>query len=207
MLTDDYRVQLEAFDGPLDLLLYLIRKNEVEVTDIPVAGITEQYLTFLKGIERIDIEVAGEFLVMAATLMEIKSRMLMPRPADAPREDLAEISPAEDPRMDLVRQLLAYKQYRDAASALEERADEWSHRYASGRAGVDDERLRAAMDEMGDVELEDLELIDLAAAFQRIAESVNFDRIGDHQVLRPDALVGLGLARRLHVVREELRGP
>lgn len=207
MLTDDYRVQLEAFEGPLDLLLYLIRKSEVEVTDIPVAAITEQYLGFLKGIERIDIEVAGEFLVMAATLMEIKSRMLMPRPADAPRENLAELSPAEDPRMDLVRQLLAYKQYRDAASALEERADEWAHRYPSGRAGVDDERLKAAMDEMGDVELEDLELIDLAAAFQRIAESVNFDRLGDHQVKYDDTPIEIHAADIVDLISRESAEP
>jgi len=203
VLTDDYRVQLEAFEGPLDLLLYLIRKNEVEVTDIPVAAITEQYLSFLKGIEHIDIEVAGEFLVMAATLIEIKSRMLMPRLADASRENLAELSPADDPRMDLVRQLLAYKQYRDAASALEERADEWSHRFPSGRAGVDDERLRAAMEEMGDVELEDLELIDLAAAFQRIAESVNFDRLGDHQVKYDDTPIEIHAADIVDFITRE----
>ena len=79
-VSTEYRVRLEAFEGPLDLLLYLIRRAEVDITDIPIAAIADQYMQYLAGIERIDIDLAGEFLVMAATLMEIKSRMLSPRP-------------------------------------------------------------------------------------------------------------------------------
>src|SRR5688572_5197395 len=131
MLTDDYRVRLETFEGPLDLLLFLIRKNEVEIHDIPVASITEQYLAFLKELgvtTRIDIDVAGEFLVMAATLMELKSRMLMPRPAGAadegPGPEGRATKEGQDPRAELVRQLLEYKKYRDAADHLEWRAED-----------------------------------------------------------------------------------
>ena len=110
-----YRVKLDVFEGPLDLLLHLIKKNEVEIVDIPVATITEQYLAYLEMMQNLRLDVAGEFLVMAATLMLIKSRMLLP-----PSEDDADEEEA-DPRADLVRQLLEYQRYREAALALSER--------------------------------------------------------------------------------------
>lgn len=189
-VMDDYRVHLDAFEGPLDLLLFLIRKDEVDITDIPVASITEQYLSFLKGIERIDIELAGEFLVMAATLMEIKSRMLMPAPARAALLG-AHGGASEDPRAELVRQLLAYKQYRDAAAALEQRHTDWANRFPAGHASVDDDRLREAMESMDQVDLGEIGLVDLAEAFRKIVESVNFDRLGDHQVTYDDTPIEL----------------
>src|SRR5947209_4730877 len=105
----EYRVELPVFRGPLDLLLYLVRRNEVEISDIPIAKITEQYVQYLEMLERIDVEAAGDFLVMASTLMEIKSRMLLPRPAESDAEA------GEDPRGELVKQLVEYKKYRDAA--------------------------------------------------------------------------------------------
>ena len=110
-----YRVKLDVFEGPLDLLLHLIKKNEVEIVDIPVATITEQYLAYLEMMQDLRLDIAGEFLVMAATLMLIKSRMLLP-----PSEDDADEEEA-DPRADLVRQLLEYQRYREAALALSER--------------------------------------------------------------------------------------
>lgn len=191
MLTEDYRVQLDAFEGPLDLLLYLIRKNEVDVHDIPVSSIAEQYMGFLSNIDRIDIDVAGEFLVMAATLMEIKSRMLAP--LNKPQEGDAEApqGPVEDPRAELVRQLLAYKKYRDAAGALEHRADEWKQRFGAGRAGIDDDAIQAAIEAAPEMDLHDLELIDLFEAFQRVAETVNFERLGEHQVQYDDTPIEL----------------
>ena len=183
-MTIDYRVRLDAFEGPLDLLLYLIRRAEVDITDIPIAALTDQYLEYLKQIETIDIELAGEFLVTAATLMEIKSRMLTPvKPAAPASDETPNDRPAEDPRAELVKQLLAYKQYRDAATALELRKHEWENRFPGGRAGVDNEALREVLAaQQEDLELEDLSLIDLVAAFAEIAASVNFDRLGDHQV-------------------------
>jgi len=109
-----YRVKLDVFEGPLDLLLHLIKKNEVELTDIPVAKITEQYLAYLEMMRGLSLDVAGEFLVMAATLMLIKSRMLLP----TNEEDEAEEA---DPRAELVQQLLEYQRFREAAWELAER--------------------------------------------------------------------------------------
>jgi segregation and condensation protein A len=109
-------VQLEIFEGPLDLLLHLIKKNEVSITDIPIATITEQYLATLELMETLNLDVAGEFLVMAATLVHIKSRMLLPAGADEPDEE-----DGVDPRDELVRRLLEYQRYKEAAEQLEQR--------------------------------------------------------------------------------------
>lgn len=185
----DYRVHLDAFEGPLDLLLYLIRRAEVDITDIPIASIADQYMSYLQGVERIDIELAGEFLVMAATLMEIKSRMLTPAARSIPTDGTPRPRTDEDPRAELVRQLLAYKQYRDAAGALEERKLDWEHRFPAARAGIDDDRLRdaiAANQDEGALELDDLSLTDLVEAFSQIVAAVNFDRLGDHTVTYDD---------------------
>src|SRR5207253_8052659 len=112
----DYLVELDTFRGPPDLLLYLVKRNEVDVCDIPIARIADQFLEYLRMIELIDVERAGEFLVMAATLMEIKSRLLLPRSDELQEEE-------EDPRQELVRQLLEYKKIKDAASLLEAQAE------------------------------------------------------------------------------------
>ena len=106
-----YRVRLDLFEGPLDLLLHLIKKSEVDVNDIPVAAITEQYLAYLDLLRELNLDVAGEYLVMAATLTLIKSRTLLPSPA-------ADDDDEEDPRADLVRQLLEYQRFREAAHTL-----------------------------------------------------------------------------------------
>lgn len=110
------RVQVEIFEGPLDLLLHLIKKNEVNISDIPIATITEQYLATLEVMQAFNLDVAGEFLVMAATLIHIKSRMLLPL-TDA-EEDEEE---GADPREELVRRLLEYQRFKDAADQLERR--------------------------------------------------------------------------------------
>jgi segregation and condensation protein A len=200
-VTVEYRVRLEAFEGPLDLLLYLIRRAEVDITDIPVSTIADQYMAYLSGIEKIDIDLAGEFLVMAATLMEIKSRMIQPaKPAGEGEEGggaaanlLGETdAAAEDPRAELVRQLLAYKKFRDASQELESRKSDWDRRFPSGRAGIDNESLREAMLAAAeDVELDEVSLVDLASAFARIEASVNFDRLGEHTVTYDDTPIEL----------------
>lgn len=208
-MTTDYRVHLDAFEGPLDLLLYLIRRAEVDIHDIPVAVITEQYLEYLGAIDRIDIDLAGEFLVMAATLMEIKSRMLAPppQPAQGPGGPASPGAADSDPRADLVRQLLAYKQYRDAADALEHKRHEWTQRFPNARAGVDDESLREAIAaQADDLELEDISLVDLVECFQRIIATVNFDRLGEHQVVSDDTPIELHAEDILDRLRREAAG-
>lgn len=203
MTTAEYTIRLDAFEGPLDLLLFLIRRAEVEITDIPIARITEQYLLFLDEFTRsarpIDIENAGEFLVMAATLVEIKSRTLAPPPtrqrdgndgedAQGPRSKRDDDG---DPRTALVRQLLEYKRFRDAAEHLERWRDEHSRKYEAARAGVMQapaEELNAEAEEPL-VEVEDLHLIDLVEAFARIMQTVDFTRVGEHRVVFDDTPV------------------
>jgi segregation and condensation protein A len=114
---DAYQVKLETFEGPLDLLLYLVRKNELNIYEIPIALITEQYLAYIELMEELNLEIAGEFLVMAATLIHIKSRTLLPRP-DASQEDAG---PDEDPREALIRRLLEHQRYKAAAGLLHDR--------------------------------------------------------------------------------------
>ena len=114
--TDDLKILLGEFEGPLDLLLHLIRQEQVSIYDIPVARITDEYLRYLRVMQEMDMAVAGDFLVMAATLIELKTKMLLPRdPASAPEEE-------EDPRSDLVNQLLEYQKYKAAAQMLWSRA-------------------------------------------------------------------------------------
>lgn len=114
----DYRIKLQVFEGPLDLLLFLIRKNELDIYDIPIESVTHQYIDALHSMQQLDLEVAGEFFVMAATLMEIKSRMLLPRGQHAidPNADDEEV----DPRWELVHQLLQYKKFKDASVKIAE---------------------------------------------------------------------------------------
>jgi len=193
-MSTDYRVRLDSFEGPLDLLLHLIRRTEVDITDIPIATIADQYMGYLSAIDRIDIDLAGEFLVMAATLMEIKSRMLTPRPAagEEGSQSVMSDAPGADPRAELVQQLLAYKRFRDAASELETRKLDWDRRFPAGGAGVDDEELKAAIAaQREDLDLEDLSLVDLVEAFSKIVATVNFDRLGEHTVTYDDTPIEL----------------
>jgi segregation and condensation protein A len=199
----DHRVHLEAFDGPLDLLLFLIRKNEVDIHDIPMAKVTEQYLAAIKaeaGIQRLDIETAGEFLVMAATLMEIKSRMLSPLPKpEAGTTPDATRNAELDPRADLVQQLMAHKRFRDAALLLERRRSEWEARLPTAPAGVP-EVPQAEIDEDQPVELQEIEIIDLVEAFARIMATVDFSRVGEHRVADDETPIELHQADLLDIV-------
>lgn len=205
MLTDDYTVRLDQFQGPLDLLLYLARKAEVDLIDFPLARIADQYIAHLQGVEHIDIDLAGEFLVMAATLMELKSRLISP----APRPDDAEASLPEsschsslgsetgvgaigvggtgaapvDLRSQLIEQLLVYRQVRDRADALERQRERWRLRFPTARAATDREALlEAAQRRSETVELDDLGVFDLIGAYERVLERVDFDSLGAHHV-------------------------
>ncbi|MBQ7515782.1 MAG: segregation/condensation protein A [Schwartzia sp.] len=115
--TESYKVHLEAFEGPMDLLMHLIEKNRIDIYDIPVAALTEQYLAYLESMKRFNIEVASEFLVMAATLLYIKSRMMLPKP---PKEEAVAVE--EDPRRELIERLLEYQRYKKASVTLADMA-------------------------------------------------------------------------------------
>jgi segregation and condensation protein A len=116
--SNDFAIRLPAFEGPLDLLLYLIRRSEVDIYDIPIETVTQQYIDILGSMEKLDLEVAGEFFVMAATLMYIKSRMLLPK-KDQGRNDDSEDDDL-DPRWELVQQLLEYKKFKEASAEIEQ---------------------------------------------------------------------------------------
>jgi segregation and condensation protein A len=116
----DYRIKLPVFEGPLDLLLFLIKKNEIDIYDIPIVSVTRQYIEVLHSLKQLDLDIAGEFFVMAATLMEIKSRMLLPRGQAAIDPNATEEE--MDPRWELVHQLLQYKKFKEAATKLDQLA-------------------------------------------------------------------------------------
>ncbi|HXG11430.1 MAG TPA: segregation/condensation protein A [Gemmataceae bacterium] len=151
----DYQLDLPVFRGPLDLLLYLVKRNEVDICDIPIAQITEQFLSYLQVLEVVDVERVGDFLVMAATLMEIKVKMLLPRAEEGN-------GPEEDPRRELVRQLMEYKAFKDAAALLEAQAERQSCRL--GRQPV---AIPAGPDPSRQP-LRHVELWDLVSAFGRL---------------------------------------
>ena len=160
---DAYKVKLDSFEGPLDLLLHLIRKNELNIYDIPIALITEQYLGYIEMMQELSLDVAGEFLVMAATLIHIKSRMLLPRPETSsldPTED-------EDPREVLVRRLLEHQKFKAAAELLHERETLRSAQYIRPDASV-----AAAAGDDYEPELE-VDLFSLLAAFRGVLERAN----------------------------------
>jgi segregation and condensation protein A len=167
--TMDFQVRLAIFRGPLDLLLYLVRKHEVEITDIPIAPITDQFIEYLNVLEQLDLSAVGEFVEMASMLLEIKSRLVLPH-GDEEESALA------DPREELVHRLLEYKKYKDAASMLEERGRGWQDHFA--RAADD---LPPRVRDLAAEEIREVELWDLVSAFGRI--------VRDSQTVRPSNIV------------------
>jgi len=117
-METDYKVKLEVFEGPLDLLLYLIKRDEIDIYEISIERITRQYLEYLQAFKELKIDIAGEFIVMAANLIYLKSRSLLPLDQQPPEEDAEE----DDPRWDLIRQLIEYKKFKEAATQLHDRA-------------------------------------------------------------------------------------
>lgn len=184
-----YTVRIESFEGPLDLLLYLIRKNEVDIYNIPIAAITRQYLEYLELMKELNLDIAGEFLVMASTLVQIKSRMLLPVPEV---EDAEEVE--EDPRAELVRRLLEYQRYREAADQLAE--CELLGREVFARKFVPAELDGLKPDE----EPPEVELFELIEAFRALLAKVpeaSFHEVGAE---------GMTIADRINEVLDLIRG-
>lgn len=161
----DYRVNLDVFRGPLDLLLYLVRKQELDIAELPLAQITQQFSEFLIAIEVLDLDLAAEFLVTATTLAEYKSHAVLPQ---AKSGDEPEVEEAGDEEVDtqLVAKLVDYKRYKDASRKLEELAAEAAERYAR----IPDEKPRGGRD-IRDDRIRDIELWDLLSAFARIVKT------------------------------------
>jgi segregation and condensation protein A len=157
-MEQDYKVKLEIFEGPLDLLLYLIKRDEIDIYDIPIERITKQYLDYLQMFKILDLDVAGEFVVMAANLIYIKSRSLLPVDQQPPEETAEE----EDPRWELVRQLIEYKKFKDAAGHLQTR--ELSRENMFARA-AENPAVDLAARPLGDVGV-----FDLINAFQKVLQ-------------------------------------
>ena len=155
MEDTDYKVKLEIFEGPLDLLLYLIKKDEIDIYDVSIERITKQYLAYMSTFKMLNIEVASEFIVMAANLMYMKSRELLPKAQQPPDEEADE----DDPRWELIRQLVEYKKFKDAASFL-------------GTQQVKGEEFFAASPELPDLSaptpMAQVGIFDLIRAFQRV---------------------------------------
>ena len=166
LFADDYKVDLDVFEGPLDLLLYLIRREELDIYDIPIEHIAAEYMKFIDEARRLDLDIAGEFIVMAATLMVIKSRMLLPvsrRAAEDGDEEWV------DPRLDLVRQLVEYKKFKDAALRLEVMEAQMANSFDYGGGRPKFEKTAADARSA----LATLDLYDLLTAFQEVLARAN----------------------------------
>ncbi len=155
-MDDIINIKIPVFEGPFDLLLHLIRENKIDIYDIPIALITGQYLRYIEMMEELNLEIAGEFLVMAATLIHIKSRMLLPPDEEVPSEE------QEDPRRDLVERLLEYQRFKEAAGDLREKENEWMKVFRREPLSEDEEE--------GELYLFDLGLFDLLEAFKKILD-------------------------------------
>jgi segregation and condensation protein A len=158
-MSQEYKVKLEVFEGPLDLLLYLIKRDEIDIHDINIGHITKQYLDFMELFKMLDLDVAGEFVVMAANLIYIKSRSLLPVNVQPPEEEADE----EDPRWELVRQLIEYKKFKEAAAHLHGRELE--------REGVF-LRVAASPEEHAERPLGEVSVFDLINAFNKVLKRI-----------------------------------
>lgn len=155
-MEEIYSIKIPVFEGPLDLLLHLIRENKIDIYDIPIAVITRQYLEYIQIMKELNLDIAGEFLVMAATLIHIKSRVLLPPDEEVSPEEL------EDPRRELVQRLLEYQAFKEAAASLREKENEWIRIFQREPSPEEDDE---------GIYLSDVNLFDLLDAFKKILET------------------------------------
>jgi segregation and condensation protein A len=184
-------VNLDVYNGPVDVLLYLIRRDELDICDIPISAVTEQYLKHVEVLHQIDPNLAGEFLVLAATLMEIKTRMLLPNP---PADDGAEQTSALDPRSELVRQLLEYKAFKDASGDLAAAAEIQAMKFPRSPA--------VASGSEGEMDLEDVQVWDLLDAFSKLMAAIGKQK-NQHEVIYDDTPVELHAEDIMDQLRRE----
>jgi segregation and condensation protein A len=178
---NDLAIKLKVFEGPLDLLIFLIRKNELDIYDIPMETVTSQYIQYLHNMEKLNLEIAGDFFVMASTLMYIKSRMLLP-----PREQIMDDGPEDeqDPRWELVQQLLEYRRYKDLANQIEKRIEE--------RNQLLDRVVKSHHSSESSRPLEKIDRLDLwniiNQVYLRLAEKMNYGEIEDEPITVADRM-------------------
>ncbi|MHC4640416.1 MAG: segregation and condensation protein A [Planctomycetota bacterium] len=189
----DYRVSLDIFAGPLDLLLYLVRKEEVDIYDISIAKITDQYIQYIEMLKSLDIDLAGDFLVMAATLMQIKSAMLLPKaePEQLQAEDLG------DPRTELIRQLLEYKKYKDAANLLNDAVDRHKERFPRPDSVIES----LDPDTEPQIDIDHVSVWDLLEAFASLMQATGADGAIKH--IKDDTPIDLYQIEILHRLQTE----
>lgn len=189
----DYRVNLDIFAGPLDLLLYLVRKEEVDIYDIPLAKVTDQYLHYVDMLKQFDMDLAGDFLVMAATLMEIKSAMLLPKtnPEEVDGED------PTDPRAELIRQLLEYKKFKDAANLLNAAAEQQKERHSRPTNLID----RLAPKAEPEIDMDQVSVWDLLEAFDTVCKATGHAGYTGH--IKDDTPIDLYEIEILHRLQTE----
>ncbi len=191
-----YNVKIDAFEGPLDLLLHLINRYEIDIYDIPVAEITEQYLAYIHTMKELELDVASEFLVMAATLLAIKSKMLLPKQEEELLEDGFGVEIEEDPREELMQRLLEYKKYKQAASELREREEERSHVFT--RPPLE---IGPFEKEEGDARMPaDVTLYDMLAAFQKLMRRKKLQKPVQTKITRQE----ISIEKRMDEIIKEL---
>lgn len=171
-MDDTYKVKLDIFEGPLDLLLYLIRKEEVDILDVNIERITSQYIAYIDTFKMLNIDLAGEFIVMAANLMYLKSRTLLPTPLQPPADDADE----DDPRWELIRQLVEYKKFKDAAGFLAQRQLEMENVFPAIPEVPPDLRKPVA-----GTDFPEIGIFDLIRAFQRVL--ARFQKESLHEIV------------------------
>jgi segregation and condensation protein A len=180
-----YKVKLEIFEGPLDLLLYLVKKDHLNIYDIPIAKVTEQYLAYLQFMQLLDLNIAGEFLVMSATLVQIKSKMLLPQEAGQPEQ------PEEDPRAELVRRLLEYEKFKEIAQNLKERESNQQEIFKRPKP----------QDKEGPLETEgyfEASIFDLITAFSKALEDIPKDLF--YEVIKDEFTIEEKVHEILHLL-------
>lgn len=191
---DDWRVELDVFNGPLDLLLFLIRRDELDIFDVPIARITASFVEYIdvlrmaKDTHNIDIDTIGDFIVMAATLMEIKSATLLPTPPAAEGDSVTTADPLVDPRAELIRQLLEYKRFKDHAAALEKQQRTHEQRFPRHPAAREQ-----VSDEPPPLDLDEVQIWDLLAAFSRLMGEIGVKK-RVHEVVDDDTPIDLHAA-------------
>ena len=176
-MESSYQVALDVFEGPLDLLLHLVKQHELSILDIPIAFVTEKYLEYLDAMAGLDIDIAGEYLLMAATLCHLKSRELLPTPEPEDPDVAAEGGEEEgiDPRADLIRRLLEYQKYKEAADSLGQRPV--VGRNVWGRGAPTEEAVGEGVDLDAEAPLQPFPVHKLIEAFDRV---VRTGALGDH---------------------------